>query len=176
TLFASPFEDISSEEYEQMVHDSFPNQYEDVLDQYPVDDFDEPWKALAAIIGDVGFVCPTRAAARAHTRAGQPVYTYYYTHETAVGEWFNWGAFHGSDLSFVFGNFGSLQTTAAEERLSAAMQTYWTQFAATGEPGEFDGVDWPVYDTSEDEGLEFVADELGTIADFRSEYCDFWRR
>ena len=68
------------------------------------------------------------------------------------------GAAHGMDIPFVFGNFvfgeGTDRIFTAENEpgrlaLSAAMMSYWTQFAKSGRPvtGAGDAVpEWPAWD------------------------------
>ena len=61
------------------------------------------------------------------------------------------GAFHGLELSFVFGTIplgvswfsDPFVPTQAEIDLTRAMEGYWARFAATGDPNGGGAVPWP---------------------------------
>jgi carboxylesterase type B len=57
-----------------------------------------------------------------------------------------YGAFHGAEVPFVFGDQWEL-TTPAERALSKAMGCYWATFAQSGDPnsGSCSDVVWPKY-------------------------------
>jgi para-nitrobenzyl esterase len=66
------------------------------------------------------------------------------------------GAFHSDDIEYVFGNLDSRKGAAwkpEDYQLSKLMQTYWTNFAKTGDPdGHHDtpGLPpWPRYQASD---------------------------
>jgi para-nitrobenzyl esterase len=80
------------------------------------------------------------------------------------------GAGHAVELLFVFGGTGSdaaatvLADPESAERLSAAMRSYWAQFAATGDPGK--GQDdvlpaWTAWTAGEGEAKFLVLDTEG---------------
>ncbi len=67
------------------------------------------------------------------------------------------GAFHSDDIEYVFGTLDSRQEFTArpeDRKLSDQMQTYWTNFARTGDPnggGSSSAPDlpkWPTYNAS----------------------------
>ena len=94
---------------------------------------------LAALIGDGIMLCPGQRAARDHARAGNRVFAYQFTHLTSIGTGLGWGAFHGSDVPFVWGNLPSIggaqiMATPDELTLIAAVQAYWTSFATNSQP------------------------------------------
>ena len=64
------------------------------------------------------------------------------------------GAFHGLEVPFVFGSLKCpewqwLPTTADDASLSQLMQTYWTQFAKTGNPNASGLPPWPTWSETE---------------------------
>lgn len=66
-----------------------------------------------------------------------PVYTYYFTRDLP-GD--NWGAFHASELWYMFGTFDRCwrKFTPQDYELSQYMLDAWANFMHTGDPG------WPV--------------------------------
>jgi carboxylesterase type B len=65
------------------------------------------------------------------------IWLYYFAHTPRFSENYDHldtlGAFHGSEVPFVFGDAFELKTDA-ERKLSAAMGCYWRNFAHTGDP------------------------------------------
>jgi para-nitrobenzyl esterase len=61
------------------------------------------------------------------------------------------GAFHSDEIEYVFGNLDS-RTGAVwrpeDYQLSELMQTYWTNFAKTGNPSGAGVPNWPAYDAA----------------------------
>ena len=76
---------------------------------------------------------------RERTRsAGQPIFAYLYDHAyPAVKGGQQWGAFHSSQLPYVFGNIGlgGRAFTAADSRVVRQWQTRLFAFLRTGKPG-----------------------------------------
>jgi para-nitrobenzyl esterase len=131
--------------------------------------------AAAEALTDGAFVCPTRQVARALTTAGVAAYRYDFVHaiDFPVPDL---GAFHGSELEFVFGNpINSLASplTAAEQTLSAAMMGYWGAMAGAGNPNGGARPSWPLYQLTTEPDL--VLDlTLSTETELKKAQCDFW--
>jgi para-nitrobenzyl esterase len=146
-------------------------QVDAILAHYPVASFPSIDRAIAEISGDGFFVCPTRRAARGAAAAGAPVYQYSFERELEAPAIANLGVFHASEIPFVFGNdtfpFGRIGT--AGQPLADTIQTAWTTFAASGNPGG----DWPRFETASDQLL--VLDVTSSVrAGHKAALCDFW--
>jgi para-nitrobenzyl esterase len=83
------------------------------------------------------------------------------------------GAYHGSDMLFVFGNHypEAFPTGPGDDALTDAMMTYWTQFAATGDPNVEGLPHWPAYDRESDDSLE-LGHQIRAVSGFHREACD----
>lgn len=145
-----------------------------VLAEYPVSNFDDANAAMAAVVGDGIFVCPARRLARTFDSIGQSAWLYHFTRVTNWLFFPNLGAFHASELAFIFQiPFPGVTLTPEDKSLGAEMLGYWTRFAKTGDPNGDDAVTWDAYTTSADNHIELnVPVTTGTA--LKSDICDFW--
>ncbi len=70
-----------------------------------------------------------------------------------------YGAGHGSDVSFVFNTLNArwgapTEPTADEKELANTMNTYWANFAKTGNPNGKGLPVWPLYTPQKEEVLD----------------------
>ncbi len=148
-----------------------------VLAMYPASDFgNSPRKAFVAVTTDAKFVCTVRYDARlaAQGQPETPVFRYFYTHALDSGKAAVFGAWHGSELTFVFRhtNIAGYVPSAGELALADAIDGAWTALAATGNPSA-NGVTFPPYDAATDPYVR-LDDTVTTGAGVRTKYCDFW--
>ncbi len=108
---------------------------------------------------------PARMTARAFVANRVPTYMYQFGYvPTAWRERARYGAGHGSEVSFVFntlharwGNPG--EATPEEKELARIMNTYWVNFAKTGNPNGKGLPVWPLYDAQKEEILDIELDD-----------------
>src|ERR1019366_10151537 len=92
-----------------------------------------------------------------HRRAGKPTYGYYFDQAAPLpaSKRFRetvppggYGAFHGSEIWYVFNTLGAkpYPWTEQDRALAQAMGAYWVNFARTGDPN---GAELPAWPTSE---------------------------
>jgi para-nitrobenzyl esterase len=160
--------------YEALEDSVSPGHGAAIVAEYPVSSFQGSYKAAAAeALGDGAFVCGTRRVARGLAAAGVATFRYDFTHaiDFAIS---GLGAFHASELPFVFGN--PLLTTglASDELpLSSAFTSYWGSMAAHGDPNGPDRFAWPTYSVPDE--TQLVLDlGISTESAFKKEKCDFW--
>lgn len=140
---------------------------------YPVQDDTDVQEALDQLVGDP-FVAGARRMVRWMTAAEPDVYLYHFTRVNAAGQRTTLGAFHGSELSYVFGSFPSrMGKTVDDEELSEQMIGYWTRFARTGDPNGVGATVWPKYTAAQDQHLVFDV-PLTVGQGLRREQCDLW--
>lgn len=171
SLFTGKLNITTPAQYEAFVRALFRENADQVLALYPVSAYPNPKAALDALISDVLFVCPTRKFVRDVAKYQQKTFLYHFTYVTRVAAQLGLGAFHGSEIPFVFGNLAS--ATPQERALSDAMMAYWTNLAKTGDPNEGTLPTWPAYTLNEDPHLQL---DIPIRADknLRKPYCDFF--
>lgn len=144
-----------------------------VLQAYPLSSFESGKKAAAALLTDVLFTCPARAAARAAaTGQEKPVYQFVFSRRvtTSAGEVIP--AFHTRGLRYMFGSLRSAEegTSAEDLALSEAMIDMLVSFADTGVPRSDAFPMWPAY--TPDTGFYMDFDETNTVKEqFRESRC-----
>jgi len=145
-------------------------------------------EALAASGTDGGDSCPARKADQLLSKF-VPTYAYEFNDENAPPPQsafgglltFPLGAYHTAELLYLFeGNSlvvvvkGTL--SPKQERLSAAMISFWTQFAKTGNPNSSAEPAWSSYSASTDEFLSLIPPTPVVESNFDADHqCStFW--
>ena len=149
--------------------------------RYPVDDYESPRWAWIRLTGDAQFHCPTRRVARGlRARLDSPVRRYLFTHQAAGATGTAYGAYHGLELVFAFQAVDAIasatgyQSTAADAVVEDLLGSFWTNFAATGDPNGGDLPLWEAYGTGTDRTMRLDAYEAEMIGGVRPAFCDFW--
>ena len=135
---------------------------------------------LARFIADEMFYWPTREALRGVANGGGKAFRYQFTRVNGEGRRGS-GAFHGSEVPYVFGTmsvaplgFGPLRPGTydyGDVLLSNAMQNAWVSFARTGDPSGGGIQSWPLYDSVRG-CYEELGSELRTGCGLRDEELD----
>lgn len=109
---------------------------------------------------DFGQAEPARFAADAFAANGSPVYLYRFSYvQTSMREHMRGGTPHGGEIAYVFGTLSAGRggaPTPEDFAVSRIAQSYWVNFAKTGDPNGAGLPVWPRH----------VADD-GQIFDFR---------
>lgn len=160
-------------EYEALMSSVFGGQGAAIVAHYPSASFGSAKDAAAEAFGDGAFVCPTRRTARALAKASVPTRLYHFTHAPKA-LFPNLGAFHSTELPFLFGNaYLGITLDEEEQALSKAMIGYWSRHALSGDPNGEGALAWPSFELGSDTHL--VLDlQLSTASGLKSADCDFW--
>lgn len=133
--------------------------------------------AMIALTSELQFICPARTYARAAAaNQDEPVYRYLFDHPLSDTAATPLGAFHGLELIYNFQHMDYLDgysATIGDRTVERALAQLWTDFAKSGGPGPFEGIEWPVYDVEADPYLRITA-PLSAEAGLHSDRCDFW--
>lgn len=110
-------------------------------------------KGATDMLGDDVFGLHMRFLGRANADKGLPTWLYFFS-RTPASEKQTLGAFHASELAFVFDSHSAfLEPTDADHALTDTMSTYWTNFARSGDPNGSDVPEWPRYSSDGDNWL-----------------------
>lgn len=170
------FGGIDAAEYAAVIEEQFGAKVAaQILARYPAEgETAEP--VFAEAFGDFVFVCPTRRLVRALAVSSDDRFLYSFERPVELAVMPGLGSFHAAELMFVFGTdfVDGLATLSDEDLpLSAAIQGYWSRFAATGDPNGGDAVAWPSYDEASDEHLTLDL-VIAAGSGHKDEVCDFW--
>lgn len=107
---------------------------------------------------------PARMTANAFISKGAPAYIYQFGYVPAAAQQRSpYGAGHGSEVSFVFNTLNArwgapAEATPAEKELAMKMNSYWVNFAKTGNPNGAGLPNWPLYNNEQQHMLDVELD------------------
>jgi para-nitrobenzyl esterase len=138
--------DITLQQYQLLGNYLYGGNAAEVEALYPASTKEEVKPAADRLVTQMGFGASARFTAESMDKVGAPAYLYLFTCTTQDPRTQGLGSFHGLEIPYVFGNLDSSQLEGLDETdyaLSEAMMTYWTDFAAGGDPNGQGVQDWP---------------------------------
>jgi para-nitrobenzyl esterase len=120
---------------------------------------------------DLIFRCPATAQGNWHNAAHHATFEYEFNRAISGQE--SQGAVHGAELPYVFGFIPKNAET--DYKLADLMETYWTNFAKTGNPNSNGLPDWPEFGSSQ-AFIQFTQDgRVANASKLRAAQCDVYR-
>lgn len=176
---------MSPDELRKMTHQQVPTSADRVLALYGLTHNDsgtsDPTYGSVAdqLIADWTFRCPATLQAALHQAAHHATYEYEFEHAIPGQE--AQGAVHSADLPYVFGFYpksGNISGDFGEVdfQLADLMETYWTDFAKTGNPNGGAPPKWPEFGSSK-LFLKFTQDgqAVASTGGLRQPQCELYR-
>jgi len=130
---------------------------------------------------DFGQAEPARFAADAFAANGSPVYLYRFSYvQTSMREQMRGGTPHGGEIAYVFGTLSAGRggaPTPEDFAVSRMAQSYWVNFAKTGDPNGAGLPVWPRHVADDGQIFEFRPDgKAGAAPDARKARLDVTRK
>lgn len=96
---------------------------------------------------------PARFTAKSFAAIDQPAYVFLFSYvPSSMAERMQYGPGHGTDISYVFDNLGARgfgptppPPTTEDKEVARTMNTYWVNFAKTGNPNGENLPNWPEF-------------------------------
>ena len=144
------------------------------LKVYPAGSNEEAMASHYASFRDFVFGWQMRTWVRAETKTGKSkAYLYYFSRVTPGPNSAKLGAYHASEIAYVFENLlppSPWQET--DRKLSDALSSYWVNFAFNHDPNGKGLEKWPAYDQKTDIALEF-GDKIAPVQNLNKAALDF---
>lgn len=143
------------ESFQELAEKSFGERAQDFLHVYPAQSDAEAVRSAIDFAGDSFIAFSTWEWLEAQAANGAaPVYRYHFERPAPADKYHpaGSGAFHSDEIEYVFGTLNS-RTDAVwqpeDQKLTDLIETYWTNFARTGNPNGGGAPDWPQYNAGD---------------------------
>ena len=128
----------------------------------------------AAAMRDQMFGWEMRTWARLQTKTGKSKAFLYYFSRVPPGPWGKrLGAYHSSEIRYVFNNLQKGQVEDVDRKLAATMSSYWVNFAIKGDPNGKSLPRWPLYNEKSDLAMG-LGDDVESTKTPNKPALDFW--
>jgi para-nitrobenzyl esterase len=116
--------------------------------------------AIDQASNDIVAACPIGAEAALTTNTGRRAFVYRFDRSVPGKGEAELGAFHSLEIPYVFGTFQArtfswLPFTPIDQKLSQLVQTYWTNFAKSGDPNGSGLPHWVAWSTDQESYISF---------------------
>ena len=173
----SPHPNVTLKDYVSAAKRKFGSMAAEFFKLYPASTDDEAARASNDAARDNSRVSTYLWGTEWTRHSKLPVYTYFWTHRPPGPGHDRRGAYHGSEITYVFGNVPLSGGPWADEdrRIANIMSSYWANYVATGNPNGPGLPMWPAYDPKSPTVME-LGETFRAIPVAAPEKLDFWRR
>jgi para-nitrobenzyl esterase len=120
-------------------------------------------RAIAHLQTASDFLCPSRYFASRVSELGGRSWVYYFTRQRPGPGGEKMGAYHGTEIPYVFDMHDDwLPTEAVDHAVTEAVMDYWVQFARTGDPNLPGRPEWPLYAAKNQVVME-IGDNIAAV-------------
>jgi len=139
-----------------------------------VDNETDPRRALDRLRTAKETLCPVRYFAGKISEKGGRAWVYYFSRQRSGPGGEKLGAYHGTEISYVFGTHDEwLPTEEIDLKLTDAIMDYWVQFARTGDPNLKGRPGWPQYIAERPYVME-LGEEIRVMEAHDQELCRYF--
>ena len=132
---------------------------------------ENPRRAMDRLITAASMLCPSQNVAATVTAAGGSAWVYHFTRAPVGQNGESLGAYHGVEYPYVFDTHDPyFATDEKDHALQEAMQTYWVNFAKTGNPNGDGVLQWPTFERPE-MSVQELGDDVFTTGPPEPELC-----
>jgi para-nitrobenzyl esterase len=160
TAFTPP--SVKAAAFEAQAKSRYGDKADAFLKIYPAKTDEQAHDSAAEAMRDQTFGWEMRTWARMQTKTGKyKVYLYYFRKVPPGPFGAKMGAYHASEISYVFGNLSTQYAVEEDRTLSGIMQSYWVNFATKGDPNGRALPKWPYYQEKTDVAMG-LSDKMET--------------
>ena len=176
SIFVSETDVRTRADYERFARETFGELASDILEVFPAGSDDNVNAVMNRVVTRNWFDAPARAVVRALAAAGRSVRLYRFARESPAARKKGLGAFHASEVSYIFNRVtNALAYDERDRRLAALMSAAWVRFARTGDPNGDELPEWSEYDARSEPFLNFD-DPVAHSVGYGGEECDLFDR
>ena len=167
----------TAEQFKQQIAQRYGERATQFLAVYPVATEEQARRAQIESSRDAGVAGVTQLMLERAKTSRTPAYGYFFDHAIPWPDKPQFGAFHTSEVPYVFGTLDKLNRpwTDVDRRISATMMTYWTNFATSGDPNGFGVPTWPAFSESRPTLLR-IGDRIGPMEPLPSQRLELFSR
>jgi para-nitrobenzyl esterase len=145
------------EEYRKRMTMRFGEMIKDLDAAYPVNSDADIAPAYLGALRDGLFTLNMRTWARMTANGKSKAYLYCFSHVPPNPRSKYLGAYHASEIPYVFGNLNrqNPMLTETDQKLAETMMSYWVNFAKTGDPNGPGLPKWVAYDRESEPYMDF---------------------